>query len=213
MPSQYTSNSTVQNYGSSQNAGTIPNKFSDWIVGNTGTVTTSNLTNSTSINLNYSKNNLKYVRDGELYIDVEGESFIYFSDSDKWVKCEIEEIRKETDIKGVKRNVFVISFECTVSEMKKREQERCVLTEKVKKPIIIFNTSTITTGAIDWTNHTINMPQWIYTDNIIRYGTTNPNPLITTTINQAVPLGITNVNPVGINYINTITSDKNYSII
>lgn len=78
--------------------------------------------------------NYKYPKDGEVRIDPDtGESMIFLSDYNEWVECDISEFRKEKDENGNKRIVVSVTFGMSVARLKKKQNERIVLTEKVKK--------------------------------------------------------------------------------
>lgn len=159
-----------------------------------------NLLNGTSVEV---PNKFKFPKDGEIHIDSETlDSYIYFSDYGGWIICEIEGIKKQIDIDGEKMTIINVSFIENVHQMKKKEKERIVLTEKIQKEVL-WNFSTCTSGfihTIGGTN-TVISPQWITYPSYL-YGTTISNPYITTTINQELPLGITTANPMNFISIN-----------
>jgi len=75
-----------------------------------------------------------YPKDGTIRMDPDTNEFsIYLAESNEWVPCEVEEIRKEKDEDGKIKNIITVSFGCSVAQMKKKQRERFVMFEKVKK--------------------------------------------------------------------------------
>ena len=75
-----------------------------------------------------------YPKDGTIRMDPDTNEFsIYLAESNEWVPCEVEEIRKEKDEDGKIKNIITVSFGCSVTQMKKKQRERIVMFEKVKK--------------------------------------------------------------------------------
>jgi hypothetical protein len=75
-----------------------------------------------------------YPKDGTIRMDPDTNEFsIYLAESNEWVPCEVEEIRKEKDEDGKIKNIITVSFGCSVTQMKKKQRERFVMFEKVKK--------------------------------------------------------------------------------
>jgi len=73
-------------------------------------------------------------KDGTIRMDSDTMEFsIYLAETNEWVPCEVEEIKKEKDENGNIKNVIIVSFGCSVAYMKKKQQERVVMFEKVKK--------------------------------------------------------------------------------
>ena len=73
-------------------------------------------------------------KDGEIRIDPDtGECKVYIANKTKWIECEILEKKKSTDKNGKKINIFSISFDLNVSDIKEMQKNRNVLVEKTKK--------------------------------------------------------------------------------
>lgn len=89
-----------------------------------------------------------YPKDGTLRMDPDTNEFsIYLAESNEWVSCEVEEIRKEKDENGKVKNIITVSFGCSVAQMKKREREKIVMFEKVKKYDLTNLWGSTTTGS------------------------------------------------------------------
>src|ERR1035437_322685 len=94
---------------------------------------------------------MSHPKDGEIHMNPETLEFsIYLSEYNKWIPCEIEELRKEKDKDGNIKNIVSVSFGCSVAQMKKKQRERIVMFEKFKKvkPLWTFMGNTITLDGV-----------------------------------------------------------------
>lgn len=81
-----------------------------------------------------------YPKDGEIHMNPETLEFsIFLSEYNKWIPCEVEELRKEKDKDGNIKNIVTVSFGCSVAQMKKKQRERIVMFEKFKKVESLFS--------------------------------------------------------------------------
>jgi hypothetical protein len=107
--------------------------ISNWISGTTSTsyITADNGTYNSPVGIN---DQYRFPKDGEVRIDPEtGDSSIYLSDYNKWVECDILELRKIKDENGNQKSIISVSYEMSVVQIKQKQQERKVLIEKVQK--------------------------------------------------------------------------------
>lgn len=147
--------------------------------------TIQNGSNSTHNYNNY----YRYSKDGEIRIDPETAiSSIFLAEYNEWVECEVLELKSVKDNKGNKINIVSVTFEFSVSRLKKKQRERMVLTEKIKKPIELTFTANGTSTWITGINTilgscgsaiTIGSRNWEFNTNIVGTGinpTTITNP-------------------------------------